>query len=150
MMLADRRSLADLPPPSGDIFPLRHPWCPVSARVLTETLRIDHGLFGVWRLRGVGPQALPADWIKGHRHAYLISDALCWLAQRRGEPTEAVTFWQTHLATAAGMVIEDHTEVRRWAQRYARSAGPGAYVADGVQFARGGFEKYLESLLVSA
>lgn len=147
MLVVERRSLADLPPPSGDIFPLRHPWCPVSARVLTETLRIDHGLFGVWRLRGVGPQALPADWIKGHRHAYLISDVLRWLAQRRGEPTEGVTYWQRYLAATIGMVIEDPDSVRMWAQRYARSAGPGAYVADGVQFARGGFDKYTESLM---
>lgn len=146
MALADRRTLSDLPPPSGDIFPLRHPWCPVSARVLTASLNTDHGLLGLWRMRGVGPQALPTEWTIGHRHAFLVSDVLAWLARRRGEPFDTTACWRAYLAETAGMDIEDPHEVRKWASRYARSAGPNAYAADGVRFNATGFTHYLEAL----
>lgn len=139
MLALSRRSLANLPPPAVDIFAPRQPWCPIPARVLTETLNIDHGLLGVWRMRGLGPCALPADWTKGHRHAYLISDVLAWLAGRQGETFDRQACWLDYLRTTLG----DGFATLEWVQRLARGAGPAACE---VRFTPTGFNAYLASL----
>lgn len=137
MLAFPRRTLADLPPPSTDIFAPHSPWCPIPARMVTETLNVDHGLLGVWRMRGVGPKALPAEWTKGHRHAYRIDSVLSWLADRRGE---AFDIEALHLNYLVSVYMPPDLI---WVPRLAKSAGP---VIGNVRFTASGFESYIGSL----
>lgn len=139
MMPAERRSLADLPPPSADIFPLRPPWCPVSARALTATLHIDPGLLGCWRMRGIGPRALPPEWTRGRSLTYQIDGVLDWLAARRGEPFDQVECWRQYLASI-GLPADPI-----WARRLAESEGP---TQGDVRFTPQGWRAYLASLIL--
>lgn len=140
MLVVYRRTLADLPPPSTDIFALHAPWCPIPARVLTKTLNIDHGLLGVWRMRGLGPQALPAEWTKGHRHAYRIDAVLAWLADRQGTPFDTRDCWLDYLRTNLG----EEFATLEWVQRLAQGAGP---VQGDVRFTAAGWKAYLSALV---
>lgn len=139
MLAVARRTLADLPPPSTDIFTLRPPWCPIPARAVTDTLRVDPGLMGVWRMRGVGPRALPADWTKGRSLAYQVSGILDWLAARRGETFDQRACWLDYLRINLG----DGCATLDWVQRLARSEGPR--MGD-VEFTQKGWKSYLALL----
>lgn len=139
MLAVSRRTLADLPPPSPDIFTLDPPWCPLPARVVTDTLQIDPGLLGVWRMRGLGPVALPAEWTRGRSHAYLTSDVLAWLAARQGEPFDHRECWLTWLHTNLGAGCA----TMEWLQWFASRLGPKGYRVD---FTRAGFASYLALL----
>ena len=97
-------------------------------------------------MRGVGPTALPAEWTKGHRHAYRIDAVLSWLAARRGERLDLLATWRSCLLTKFDTDVSDAEEVRKWAHVYARAAGP---IVGDVTFTPTGFHAYLASLLSS-
>ena len=137
MLALQRRTLSDLPPPSADIFTLRPPWSPIAARTLTDTLCVDPGLFACWRMRGLGPEALPPEWTRGRSLVYRIDDVLSWLAGRHGEP------FDQHAAWCAWLTANHLPADPAWARRLAERAGP---VQGDVSFTSAGWQGYLASL----
>lgn len=141
MLLLSRRTLAELPPPSPDIFTLRPPWSPVSARTLTETLNVDHGLLGVWRMRGLGPQALPPGWTKGRSLAYRVDAINAWLAARHGQTYDIEASHRDYLMSV-------HMPPNSiWVPRMAEAEG---LVIGDVRFTRQGFRAYIATLVLES
>lgn len=141
-------SLRHLPSQADVVFPGCYPWTPVPTKTITDTLRLDRGLWGTWRNRGIGPSELPGEWFRpatGGRCYYLASDVLAWLAARRGEAFDPLDAWATSLRTDLGTETRTETETRRWVRIYAEAAG--AHLPSGVEFTRSGFAAYLDRLV---
>lgn len=135
-------TLANLPNPTLVKIP-GPPWAPISSRTLAEALNLDRGLLGVWRLRGIGPGALPPEWLRGRVNAYRGSAVLAWLAQRRGQQMDESEMWAAYLATELGVEV-DRAQAGSIVKQLASAAGPLAY--DGVRFTSRGWSRYLDDL----
>ena len=141
-------SLRSLPSPTDVVFPGCYPWTPIPTKTITDALRLDRGLWGTWRNRGIGPAELPGEWFRpatGGRCYYLASDVLAWLGDRRGEAFDPLDAWATALRTDLGTETATEAETRRWVRIYAEAAGPR--LPGGVEFTRSGFAAYLNSLV---
>ena len=59
------------------------PWQAIATKPLAVQLGVDPYLLGMRRYRGLGPTALPCEWIKGHVNAFHVTDLLRWLGDTR-------------------------------------------------------------------
>lgn len=136
-------SLSAIPAPSLALFGYEHPWMPISSAKLAERLALDRGLLGTWRLRGIGPQSIPTDWLKGRANAYRISVVLAWLASRRGESRPEIEFWQDCLDDLGIHAPSEH-EVRNAVMQFAQATGPRQ---SGLKWSGDGWRRYVASLV---
>ncbi len=139
-------TLRSLPSASDVTFPELYGWSPISTTTLTNTLRLDKGLWGTWRNRGLTPDALPEAWFcraSGRPLCYRVDQILTWLAGRHGDQLDTLETWQHSLGTLFTRAISDPTEIRKQARHWATIAGPR--VRD-VRFTPTGFAAYLDSL----
>lgn len=89
-------------------------------------------------MRGLGPQALPAEWTKGRSLAYRIDAVLSWLASRQGEPFDIE-------AAHRGYLTSIHMPPDLiWVRRLAEREGP---VQGSVRFTSQGWQRHLDSLI---
>ena len=141
---ASRTALATLPPSVE--FSGVPPWGVVSTATLADTLRVDRGLWGCWKLRRLTPPELSPSWLAGRASAYLSHDVLAWLADRNGLPlADRASAWRTYLNDVYGIEATSVEEARVYVAAMAKGAGPDAY--EGVKFTREGFEAYIKMLL---
>lgn len=144
-----RSTLVDLPSASEATFPGFYPWSPISTSALTNHLRIDKGLFGTWRNRGLTPEPLPSIWFKaaaGNPRFFRVDAVRDWLARRTGERYDALGDWRRCLCEEFGAdpaSMASAVAMRRHAAMFARAAGPR--LGD-VTFTGSGFEAYVASL----
>lgn len=145
-----RTTLAALPATLGDNADAP-PWGIASTSRLMAELNTDRANWAMWRSRGLTPAPLPSAWFRptAGRALFYRRDAVeTWLAGRRGVPLDALTTWRRFLVANLGFADLSDDEVRAWAGRLARSAGPRAYAADGVVFTARGWDDYLATLVV--
>jgi len=141
--VSSRVTLNNLPPSVELPVP---PWGLVSTATLAHALHLDRGALGTWRLRGIGPKALPSDWFTmGRFNVYLASDVLAWLAERNGLAFDQASTWRAYLRDVFGIETGDPSEAGLYAAILAQRAGPKAY--ESVKFSRNGFEDYIQFLL---
>jgi len=141
--VTSKTTLDNLPPSADFSLP---PWGLISTATLAHVLRLDRGVFGTWRLRGLGPKELPADlFAMGRANIFLVSDVLAWLAARNGLTFDQLSTWQAYLSDVFGIETADPSEARLYAATVAQGAGPNAY--EGVKFSKNGFEGYIKLLL---
>ena len=87
-------------PPSGssqaDMFE-RPPWHVASSLELATALGVSLQTIANWRIRSVGPPALPKGHFRGNRSYYVVEEVLAWLSDRRGEPRAGWLFSRDYL-----------------------------------------------------
>ena len=114
------------------------PWQAIATKPLVLALGVDPYLLGMRRYRGLGPPAIPAEWIKGHINAYRVSDLRRWLGDER---TDVEQF-----AAALGEVLEadeaeDPAVIRLLARAISEKTPPV-----GFHFTHSGRRAYQESI----
>ena len=89
-----------------DIFD-RPPWHAISSLELAAALGISLQTVANWRIRGVGPSALPKGLYPGNRSYYLAETVLTWLSSRFGETRSGWLYSRDYLAAVFPTLSEE-------------------------------------------
>jgi len=98
----------------------------------------------VWRYRGLGPQPEPR-YFKGSVQAYRLDHVQSWLAQRQGLTYDADAAWR---AAISHLIHEPGNDARQAVRQWLQWLGPEESGPDRCQWLAGGFERYLDSLIL--
>ncbi|MCW2284712.1 hypothetical protein M2323_002599 [Rhodoblastus acidophilus] len=127
----------ELPPFDIEKIANLRPWTILSTKALAGLWSVDPSLLIVRKYRGVGPQPLPGEWVRGNVTAYMISDVRRWLGDAR---TDVEMFAEA----LAPILTAEESACESTVRLFACSEASSTDCIIGARFSATGKKQYLE------